>query len=155
MDLGFIHTHLYIYHVFHKLCFLLCCSSGGHQSCVLGHQNMVTALQPWGGSTEVLPAPVCCRADTSLTFLTQDRRSSGFLKQVCHSHPNNSQHTNKQIGMNFHGIFRVSLGADLDWSAVTLLFPVSKEMWLLPAPHWCSHSRMEESKKVAGTIAFC
>lgn len=141
--------------MFDKLRFLLRYSSGGRQNCVLGHQHMVTALQPWGGSAEVLPAPVCCRADMSLTFLTQDRRSSGFLKQVCHSHPNNLQHTNKQIGMNFHGIFRVSLGADMDWSAVTFPFPVSKEMWLLPALDWCSHSCMEESKKVAGAIAFC
>lgn len=57
--------------------------------------------------------------------------------------------------MHFHGIFRVSLGADMDWSAVTHPFPVSKEMRLLPALHWFLHSRMEESKKVAGISAFC
>lgn len=140
--------------MFHYLC-LLCYSSNGHQSYVLGHQHVVTALQPRGSCAEVLPAPVRCRADMSLTFLTQDGRSSGFLKQVCHSHPNNLQHTNKQIGMHFHGIFRVSLGADMDWSAVTHPFPVSKEMRLLPALHWFLHSCMEESKKVAGISAFC
>lgn len=57
--------------------------------------------------------------------------------------------------MHFHGIFRVSLGADMDWSAVTHPFPVSKEMQLLPALHWFLYSCMEESKKVAGISAFC
>lgn len=115
---------------------------------------MVTALQPWDGYAKMLQAPVCCRANMSRTFLTQDRRNSGFLKQVCHSHPNNLQHSSKQIGMHFHGIIRVSLGADMDWSTVTHLFPVSKEKWLLLALQWCLHSCMEESKKVAGAIAF-
>lgn len=86
-----------------------------------------------------------------LSFCRWTRRSSSFLKHVCHVHPYNLKHTSRQTRLRLHGIFNIVYVQTSAWSHPSL---APQEMLLLALVLALMHEG-EQNVLCLETIAFC